>query len=462
MLFSSLTFLYRFLPAVVILYAAVPKKFKNAVLLIASLIFYGWGEPRFLIVMLISIACGFVFGLLIDRTRGTPRSRLFLILSVTVSLGFLVYFKYAGFFVRTLNALGLGLPLVNIALPIGISFYTFQLVGYAADVYTGRAEACRNPLDFAAYTALFPQLIAGPIVRYRDIAGELKSRVVTPALAAEGTGRFITGLGKKVLLANAFGELAGVCRGAADPSVLTYWLYAGAVTLQTYFDFSGYSDMAIGLGRLFGFHFPEHFDYPYTARSITEFCRRWHITLGRWFRDYVYIPLGGSRVKAGRHIVNILVVWMLTGFWHGADWQFILWGLFYGLLLILEKYGLRSLLPKLPAAAAHLYVMAAVIIGFVIFHSAGPAEAAADLGAMFGAGGLPLISAEAWYYLRSYAVLLVIGIIGATPFVRKVSTPLSGSRAGGFLRCLWQAAVLLLVTAYLVDGSFNPFLYFRF
>lgn len=466
MLFSSVPFLFYFLPAVMLCYFVAPKKLKNAVLLVFSLLFYAWGEPRYVFLMAFSIVMGYVFGLLIEKYRGKKTAKLLLAASVVISIGLLGYFKYADFFIGNFNAAtGLSLPLLKIALPIGISFYTFQILSYTIDVYRGNAKARRNIVDFGAYVALFPQLIAGPIVRYTDIDAELTERTHSFEKAAFGIERFVVGLGKKVLISNAFGELCSIFRASGEKSVLFYWVYAVAFTLQIYFDFSGYSDMAIGLGRIFGFHFPENFDYPYISRSITEFWRRWHMSLGSWFRDYVYIPLGGNRVSKPRWFFNIFAVWMLTGFWHGADWQFIAWGLMYAVLLIIEKLFFKKALERLPAVIGHIYVMFFVITGFVLFNAEGIGGAVSDICAMFGAGNLPLVTAETLYYIRSYAVIFAVGIIGATPLLKSISDRIrsgKGERFFGLLRPVLLCGVLLLVTAYLVDGSFNPFLYFRF
>ena len=462
MLFSGIPFLFYFLPAVLILYFLVPSKLKNSVLLLCSLVFYAWGEPNYVLLMLVSILLYYSLGLGIGRTRFRCT---FLTLSVIVGIGMLAIFKYADFFISSVNELtGTALPLLKLALPIGISFYTFQCMSYTIDVYRGHTAPQKNLIDFGTYVALFPQLIAGPIVRYVDVAQELRQRENRWSNIVEGLPRFLVGLGKKVLLANQFGLLTELFRSTSQPSVLFYWMYAIAFTLHIYFDFSGYSDMAIGLGRIFGFHFPENFDYPYLSGSITEFWRRWHMTLGGWFRDYAYIPLGGSRVSRGRWVINILIVWMLTGLWHGAAWNFVLWGLLYAAMLLLEKWipGLK----KLPCVLRHGYVLLVTVLGFVLFNATDLTQAADDFAGLFGLSSLPAVTAETWYYLRSYAPLFVMGIIGATPVLKLLRQKLYAYPLGQ--KCLAVAepaamAVLLLIcTAYLVDGSFNPFLYFRF
>ena len=465
MLFSSIPFLYYFLPLVLAVYFLTPARFRNAVLLLASLIFYAWGEPKYVLLMLASILSGYGFGLLQERYRGQKGAKLVCGLSVAVSLSFLLYFKYADFFLENFNAAtGLGVPLLRIALPIGISFYTFQIISYTVDVYRGE-PAQKNLIHLAAYVAMFPQLIAGPIVRYSDIAQQLEHRSHSTALAAEGVRRFLIGLGKKILIANQLGELCSVFRASDEKSVLFYWLYAVAFALHIYFDFSGYSDMAIGLGKVFGFHFLENFNYPYISASITEFWRRWHMSLGTWFRDYVYIPLGGNRVGRARQLLNILVVWMLTGFWHGAAWNFVVWGLMFAVLLIMEKLWLLKPLSKC-RPLAHLYVVFFVVISFVIFNAENMGQALSDIGGLFGAGGIPLVSAEAVYCLRSFALVLILAVWGATPLLRNGLVRLSQyPTAGKVLNALepFTLFILLLVmTGYLVDGSFNPFLYFRF
>ena len=458
MLFSSIPFLFYFLPCVLLVYFIVPQKGRNAVLLAASLFFSGGGEPKFLLFMVFSIAQGYVFARLIGRGR---RKKLFLTLSLVLSFALLGYCKYADFFIENFNAVtGLSLPLLKIALPIGISFYTFQIASYEIDVYRGDVAAQHNFIDFAAYVAMFPQLIAGPIVRYRDIAPQLKERTHSLEAAASGASRFAVGLGKKVLVANVLAQLVSAYKASAEQTALYAWLYAIAFTLQIYFDFSGYSDMAIGLGRIFGFTFPENFRYPYIAKSITEFWRRWHMSLGSWFRDYVYIPLGGNRVSKTKWLRNILVVWLLTGLWHGAAWNFVLWGLLFAGLLLAEKW--IPALQRLPGVLRHGYVLLAVVLSFVLFNADSLAQAGQDFAGLFGFGGLSLTSAETLYYLKSYAVLFVLGILGSTPVVKNAARRMDGAKAGAVLEAAAMLALLIVCTAYLVDGSFSPFLYFRF
>lgn len=455
MLFSGLTFLYYFLPVVLILYFLVPEHLKNGVLLLASLFFYAWGEPKYVLLMLSSILLFYICGLGIGKSRTQGQKKGWLLVSVVLGVGMMVIFKYADFFLGNWNSLtGMNLPLLKLALPIGISFYTFQCMSYTVDVYRGRAQPQKNLVTFGAYVALFPQLIAGPIVRYTDVERELHSRTHSWENFALGLRRFLFGLGKKVLLANQFGELTNLYRNAGEKSVLFCWMYAAAFMLHIYFDFSGYSDMAIGLGRIFGFHFPENFDYPYLSRSITEFWRRWHMTLGGWFRDYVYIPMGGNRVTKGRWVVNILTVWMLTGLWHGASWNFVLWGLLFACFLLLEKWV--PALKNLPGIWRHLYVLLVVMLSFVLFNGENLFQVGQDLAGMFGLAGLPLVSMESVYYLRSYGLVFLLGMVGATPLPRRLG--LKVQKLDGIVMIL----LLLLCTAYLVDGSFNPFLYFRF
>ena len=462
MLFSSIPFAFYFLPAVLVLYFAVPFRFKNAVLLTFSLFFYGWGEPVYLLLMMASIVAGWIFGLLIGKHRGTPKARLFLTLSLVTSLGLLGWFKYADFAVENLNALGLQLTLPGIALPIGISFYTFQILSYTIDVYRGNVESQKNIVDFGAYVSMFPQLIAGPIVRYADVARQLKSRTHSLEKASLGVRRFVIGLAKKVLIANQLGQLVELYRSTTQPSVLFVWMYAAAFALQIYFDFSGYSDMAIGLGHIFGFDLLENFNYPFISRSISEFWRRWHMSLGGWFRDYVYIPLGGNRVKPLRYVFNVLVVWALTGLWHGAAWNFVLWGLLFAVLLTVEKFLVGKAMAKMPGWLVRVPVLAILLMSFVLFNASSLAQALSDVGGMFGLGGLPLVSTASLYYLRSYGLLLLFAAVGATPLVSRTAKKLESRTVTAILEPVVLCALLLAVTAFLVGGSFNPFLYFRF
>ncbi len=466
MLFSSIPFLYYFLPITLLIYFLVPRCLKNAVLMIASLFFYGWGEPRYLILMVVSILVGYGGGLLIERHRGKKSALWLTWITVGILLSFLGYFKYANFFIDNFNAVtGLGIPFLRIALPVGISFYTFQILSYDVDVYRGDVKAQRNIISLAAYVTMFPQLIAGPIVRYSDIEVELRERKHSFENVSYGIRRFVIGLSKKILIADVLAALCDTFRASDDKSVLFYWMYAIAFSLYIYFDFSAYSDMAIGLGRIFGFHFLENFNYPYISASVTEFWRRWHMSLGSWFRDYVYIPLGGNRVSKLRWFFNIFVVWMLTGFWHGAAWNFILWGLMFAILLVIEKLWLLKPLSK-SKVFSHVYVLFFVMISFVLFNAVDLPQAYSDVVSLFGAGGLPLISAEALYYLKSYAVILIVSIIGATPLPAKLTSKLLDTRAGTAIGTVVEPLALIglitLMTAYLVDGSFSPFLYFRF
>ena len=462
MLFSSIPFLFYFLPAVLILYLITPKKLRNATLFLVSLFFYGWGEPVYVFLMVGTILSGFVLGLLIEKFREKRIGKLFLALSVIIPLLALGYFKYADFFIENFSrAFGIEPKLLGIALPIGISFYTFQILSYTVDIYRGEVAAQRNPIALGAYITMFPQLIAGPIVRYRDIAEQLESREHSFDKISSGVRRFAFGLAKKILIANQLGELCDAFLASQDKSVAFFWLYGIAFALQIYFDFSGYSDMAIGLGRLFGFEFMENFNFPFISKSITEFWRRWHISLGSWFRDYVYIPLGGNRKGRARHIFNILVVWMLTGFWHGAEWNFIAWGLYFAVLLTLEKFFFGKALEK-RKFLSHIYVIFAVLISFVIFSANNMTEAVTRVFSMFGGGDYPLINAEFIYNLRSFLPLLAISCIGATPIAKRFFLETKLGRSLAILEPAAVLALLALSTAYLVDGSFNPFLYFRF
>ena len=460
MLFSSIPFLYYFLPAVIAVYFAVPRGAKNTVLLLFSLIFYGWGEPKLLFLMIFTILLFWGCGLAMGRAGEQKIRKRWLLVSVVISVALLGLFKYADFFIGSFNALtGLGIPMLRLALPVGISFYTFQCLSYTIDVYRGEVPPQKNILSFGAYVAMFPQLIAGPIVRYSDIARQLENRTHSREEFFAGLRRFLVGLSKKVILADNFALLAKLFRESDEKSVLFYWLYALAFLFNIYFDFSGYSDMAIGLGRIFGFDFPENFNYPYLSKSVTEFWRRWHMTLGSWFRDYVYIPMGGNRVSKGRWVFNILTVWMLTGLWHGAAWNFVLWGLFFGVMLMIEKWV--PALQQLPRFLRHGYVLLAVIFSFVLFNAESLSQAVSDLAGLFGIG-VGLLSPAAVYYLKSYAVLFGLGILGSTPLVKQTAAKLGKTKPGAILEPMVLALLLLVCTAYLVDGSFSPFLYFRF
>lgn len=466
MLFSSIPFLYYFLPSVLILYFLAPQKLKNTVLLISSLVFYGWGEPKYVIMMVASIIIGFVSGLLIEATNEKSKKKLILTINIIINLGFLGFFKYSNFFIENFNSVtGLSLNLLNVALPIGISFYTFQILSYAVDVYRGTVKAQKNLINLATYITMFPQLIAGPIVRYSDIVGSLTERKISFEKISTGLRRFIIGLSKKVLLANALGELCVTFKASDDKSLLFYWVYAVSFCLQVYFDFSGYSDMAIGLGKILGFEFMENFNFPFISKSISEFWRRWHISLGSWFRDYVYIPLGGNRVKKTRWIFNILVVWFLTGFWHGAAWNFIIWGLYFVIFLIFEKTPVGKFVTK-THVLNRIYTLFFIIISFVIFDAVNMGEAFNYIKSMLGFSGVSLISTEFIYYLKEYLIILVLSVVGATPLVKKIAirlTEIKGVKTlVGILEPIVLIGLLVLVTAYLVDGSFNPFLYFRF
>ena len=456
MLFSSVTFLFFFLPITLMLHQLLPWRWKNHVLLAASVLFYASGEPVYILLLAFSAFVGWLHGLYMTRH---PGHRGALVSAICWNLVFLLFFKYADFLTGSINSLlGTAIPALGLSLPIGISFYTFQNMSYVIDVYRGESKAERNFASYATYLCLFPQLIAGPIVRYSDVARELRERSVDTAQFSRGVIRFLVGLGKKVLLANSIGVLAELT--VPDGSVLFSWLRAIAYTFQIYFDFAGYSDMAIGMGAMMGFQFPENFNYPYLSRSVAEFWRRWHMTLGGWFRDYVYIPLGGSRTSTIKWVRNVLIVWMLTGIWHGASWNFLLWGLYYGILLLVEKFFLGKYLKG--KILPHVYVILLTILGFVLFHSATASEALLEIGRMFGLGGLPVVNATALYYLRSYAVLLVLCALGSTPLPKYLAGKIQARKAAVVLQPAMVLAVLLLVTACLVDGSFNPFLYFRF
>ena len=468
MLFSSIPFLYYFLPAAFMLYYAAPKRWRNLVLLLASLLFYAYGEPVYVLLLVFSSARDYFVGLAIEKWRGSAKSKAALVFSVVTNLLILGFFKYADFFILNINALtGLSIKLMHIPLPLGISFFTFQTMSYTIDVYRRKVQTEKNAVDFAAYVSMFPQLVAGPIVRYETVAEDLRNRKHNWADIGAGMGRFVIGLGKKVLIADALGTLSANMLSPASPSVLAKWLAILAYMLQIYFDFSGYSDMAIGLGRAMGFRFLENFNYPFIANSVSDFWRRWHISMGVWFRDYIYIPLGGNRVSGLKWARNIFIVWFCTGLWHGASWNFILWGLYFGVLLALEKLFLGKWLEKLPNFFRHVYTLLVVLISFVIFYiETGAADIFAHLGGMFGVMGLPAFDTESLYYLRSFAPLLLIAVIGATPLPKMLAEKIKAwkpaEKFSVVLEPAFYGVLLLIVTGYLIDATFSPFLYFRF
>ena len=473
MVFSSIFFLFTFLPLSLLIYWMSPAKIKNFTLLAVSLFFYAWGEPVYVLLMIASILTNFVFGIFIEseliKEKRAVRRALF-ISAVVFNILILGFFKYYGFLAENINALfNADIAYSELPLPIGISFYTFQVLSYVIDVYLGKVRLQRNPVSFALYVTMFPQLIAGPIVRYSDIESQLEQRNVSAAKFGEGAQRFIQGLGKKVLIANSMGALWDITQAMdmTGISVFSAWLGIIAYTFQIYFDFSGYSDMAIGLGKMFGFEFMENFDHPYISRSVTEFWRRWHISLGTWFREYVYIPLGGNRCSRIRQIRNIMAVWMLTGLWHGASWNFVVWGIYYGCLLLIEKFFLKKSIDNAPAIISHVYCMLAVIIGWVLFASRDIESAAAYLGVMSGASGNVLVDNAFIYYLKSNAVMLVISLLFSTGIFREIFEPEEISdkirtRVSHSAAVILHAFILFMSTAYLVTETYNPFLYFRF
>lgn len=466
MVFSSTIFLCVYLPLVLLGYYICPKKGRNLFLLIASLVFYAWGEPKYVFLMIFSILVNYIFGRLMDKHReNKKRLKLMLVLSVVIDLGLLSVFKYTDFIITNVNAIfGANFDLLNIALPIGISFYTFQAMSYTIDVYRNDVRVQKNLIDFGMYITMFPQLIAGPIVRYADVQDQLAERSVTTADFSEGVMRFVVGLGKKVLLANQMGAVwSEIYALGGDVSALMAWTGAIAYTFQIYFDFSGYSDMAIGLGRMFGFKFPENFRYPYQSVSITDFWRRWHITLSTWFKEYLYIPLGGNRRGLARQALNLLIVWSLTGFWHGAGWNFVLWGLYYFVILFIEKLFLLKALDKLPKFFRHVYALLLIIIGWVIFASDDVSVLLPFLGSMFGANGA--IGGMDVYTLLTKAALLVICCIASTELPKKLFLSAAGAmneKAAFTLKSVLTIALLALSMILLIGDSYNPFLYFRF
>lgn len=466
MVFSSTIFLCVYLPLVLLGYYICPKKGRNLFLLIVSLVFYAWGEPKYVFLMIFSILVNYIFGRLMDKHReNKKRLKLMLVLSVVIDIGLLSVFKYTDFIITNVNAIfGANFDLLNIALPIGISFYTFQAMSYTIDVYRNDVRVQKNLIDFGMYITMFPQLIAGPIVRYADVQDQLAERSVTTADFFEGVMRFVVGLGKKVLLANQMGAVwSEIYALGGDVSALMAWTGAIAYTFQIYFDFSGYSDMAIGLGRMFGFKFPENFRYPYQSVSITDFWRRWHITLSTWFKEYLYIPLGGNRCGLARQALNLLIVWSLTGFWHGAGWNFVMWGLYYFVILFIEKLFLLKALDKLPKLFRHVYALLLIVIGWVIFASDDVSVLLPYLGSMFGANGA--VGGMDVYTLFTKAVLLIICCVASTELPKRLFLSATGAmneKAAFTIKSVMTIALLALSMILLIGDSYNPFLYFRF
>lgn len=468
MVFSSIPFLFYFLPVTLILYFIAPRKLKNAVLLTVSIVFYSWGEPVYIVLMVISILINYLFGLKINkRLQNNISAKFPLVLGIAVNLFLLGFFKYADFLIDNLNGfLSLGIGRLNLPLPLGISFYTFQAMSYIIDLYRGDVKVQKNIVNFGTYVALFPQLIAGPIVKMKTIASELDNRKESFDDFASGAKRFVTGLGKKVLLANNIGLVWTQIHSMniSELPVLTAWIGILAFTFQIYFDFSGYSDMAIGLGRIFGFHFLENFNYPYISRDITEFWRRWHISLSTWFKEYLYIPLGGNRFGLLKQIRNIIIVWLLTGFWHGAAWNFVMWGVYFGIILIFEKVFLLKVLKKIPGVLRHIYTMLLVVISWVFFSADNIHQALCYIKTMFGGYGNNFYDSKALYILSNNLILLILLAVGCTPLVSKFVKKIVDVRTktSAFFETLVMVGIFILVTAYLVSSSYNPFLYFRF
>lgn len=465
MLFTSISFLYYFLPASIIIYFITPKKYKNIILLIASLLFYFYGEPKYVFLMILEIIIAYIGAILIDKYKNQSKNILIITLFIHVFL--LIIFKYTDFIIQTINDISnANIKLLNIVLPIGISFYTFQIISYIIDVYNGKVKVQRNIIKLATYVSLFPQLVAGPIVRYQTVEKELDNRVHSFNNFAYGIRRFSVGLAKKVLIANALGELCSKAPATSEETVVFFWIFGISYMLQLYFDFSAYSDMAIGLGRIFGFHFPENFNYPYISKSITEFWRRWHISLSTWFKDYVYIPLGGNRVSRYKQIRNILIVWLLTGIWHGANWTFLIWGLLFGIILIIEKIFLNKFMEKLPSFIRRIYVLFIVMILFIIFSSDNMSVALSNIKGLFGMNGEAFINDYTLHYLNSYLPVLIIALFGATPFIKILIDKLRKNKYVNniinILEPILIVVILVVVTSYLIDNSYNPFLYFRF
>ncbi len=462
MLFSSITFLYGFLPVVISGYYLLPKKFRNIWLLIASLFFYGWGEHKFLLVIILTILVGYISGIMTEKYSGR-KSTIWFLSGVFIELGSLVFFKYSNFFIENYNALtGSVYKMIKVALPLGISFYTFQILSYNIDVYRGRVKAQHNLIDLSCYVCLFPQLIAGPIVRYQTVEKELKSRKETVDKFSYGIIRFVTGLGKKVLLANTAGSIYNEINALSDEksSIVLMWIATIAFSFQIYFDFSGYSDMAIGLGRMFGFKFLENFDHPYMSKSITEFWRRWHISLSSWFKDYLYIPLGGNRRGKKRQALNLLVVWLLTGFWHGAAWNFVIWGGYYFVLLMIEKLGFEKVLKKLPGFISRIYTLFFINLGWVIFANDEFKVLKERIAKLFLGKGLSFAGNTTGFYIGEFFIFLIVAAVLSTDLIKKIKIKNENLKTA--LYVIFILAVMTLSTAFLAQGAYNPFIYFRF
>ena len=465
MLFTSISFLYYFLPVLILIYFITPKKYKNIILLIASLLFYFYGEPKYVLLMIIEIIIAYIGAILIDKYKN--QSKNILITTLFIHIFLLIIFKYTDFIIKTINDISnANIKLLNIALPIGISFYTFQIISYIIDVYNGKVKVQKNIINLATYVSLFPQLVAGPIVRYQTVEKELDDRVHSFNNFAYGIRRFTIGLAKKVLIANALGELCTKAFVLNETTVIFYWIFGISYMLELYFDFSAYSDMAIGLGRIFGFNFPENFNYPYISKSITEFWRRWHISLSTWFKDYVYIPLGGNRNGIYKQIRNILIVWLLTGIWHGANWTFLIWGLLFGIILIVEKIFLNKFMEKLPSFIRRIYVLFIVMILFIIFNSDNMQVALTNIKGLFGMNGEVFINNYTLHYLKNYLLVLIIALLGSTPLIKILIDKLRKNKylnnIINILEPILIVVILFVVTSYLIDNSYNPFLYFRF
>lgn len=463
MVFSGITFLYYFLPIMLLVYFICPKKYRNIILLIGSLIFYFYGETKYFLLLVFSSIFNYLIGKKIESSK---HKKIFLTLGLIVNFGLLFYFKYFDFFIENINALiGTQISLLNIVIPIGISFFTFKNASYLIDIYNGKIKASNSLINYSLYLCTFQTIVQGPIVRYKDVEKELSSRKESFSLFSKGVSRFILGLSKKVLIANVLGELTTSLAGMASKSIISYWLKASTDILRLYIDFSGYSDMAIGLGLMFGFKYLENFDYPFMSKTMTEFWRRWHISLSSWFKDYIYIPLGGSKVSPKRRIINILIVWLLTGLWHGSSWNFILWGLYFGIILIIEKKLFYKFLNE-HKVIGRLITDILVMIGFIFFYQTTMPEITVFFKSMFGFEGLPLLTNETIYYIKNYLIVFTLGVIISTPLIKNIITKLKENKKANkiinVLEVIMYIALLIISTAFIIDESFSPFLYFRF